>query len=129
MGVIYKLPLTPQQIWNHKTYLRLRELWQLSLIGSSSDIAAIIAGNYYPVGGDGEGELNGVPSIADINSIVALNYVHHDVVIDEYGFDKVPSEDAISEIIAGIYIPQSGDVSVFEGELSSEDIEEIINGL
>ena len=130
MGMIYKFPLTPQQIWNKKTFGRVLELWQYYLIGSSTDIAAVIAGTYYPVGGDGEGELNGLPTAEDIAAIVAENYTHHDVEIDEYGFESVPSADTVSEIIAGTYIPQSSsNESAFEGNVSADDIADIIGRL
>jgi len=130
MGMVYKFPLTPQQIWNKKTFDRLLELWKMNLIGSSNDIAAIIAENYYPVGGDGVGELNGLPTAADISAIIAGTYTHYEVETDEYGFKTAPSENTVAEIIAGTYIPQSAsDESAFEGNVSAEDIADIIGGL
>jgi len=107
MGMVYRLPLTPQQIWNKKTFDRLAELWQMNLIGSSSDIAAVIDERYYPVGGDGSGELNGLPTADDVSAIIAGTYTHHEVETDEYGFKTAPSATTINKIIAGSYIPQS----------------------
>lgn len=131
MGMVYKLPLTPQQIWNKKTYDRVLELWKMAMIGTSADVAAIVNGSYFPVGGNGEGELNGVPTAADIENIIAETYTHHEVETDEYGFkaDEIPSESVIDAIIAGTYVPQSAtDNSAFEGNVSADDIERIIGG-
>lgn len=116
--MVFKLPLTPQQIWNIKTLARLKELWSDKVIGSVVDIDNIINGNYTPSGSDGEGEKNGVPTSNDIEKIIAGTYEHHDVEIDEYGipFEDVPSEEIVLQIINGTYTPSTPtDNSAFEG--------------
>lgn len=131
MGMVYKLPLTPQQVWNKKTYDRLRELWHICMIGTSIDVAAIINGNYFPIGGNGEGEKNGIPTYNDVEKIIAGTFTHYDPEIDEYGFelDEIPSEEEINQIIAGTYIPHSStDNSAFEKYVTMDEIENIIGG-
>ena len=142
MGVVFKLPLTPQQIWNIKTLARLKELWKTNIIGSYVEVKNIISNDYVPSGSDGEGELNGVPTADDIEKIINGTYIHHDVEIDEYGipFEEVPTENDIDAIINGTYIPtvetadddfviDDDDVVVDdEGYISEDDIMDIING-
>lgn len=142
MGVVFKLPYTPQQIWNMKTLARLKELWKTNIIGSYVEVKDIISNDYVPSGSDGEGEKNGVPTSNDIEKIIAGTYEHHDVEIDEYGipFEEVPTEDEIDAIINGTYIPTVetddddfviDDDDVYyddEGYVDEQDILDIING-
>ena len=130
MGMVYKLPLTPQQVWNGKTFFRIRILWQNMIVGSPNDVLSIVAGTYYPVGGDGEGELNGVPTAADIENIIAETYTHHDVEIDEYGLkpEEIPTVADVENIISGRYVPTSAasDAVISGGDITPADIDEII---
>ena len=106
MGFVDRKPLSPFQqflLEFANVKVRLKELWLERLVTSGSEIAAIIAGEYIPTGSTGEGELNGVPTQADIENIIADTFTHYEPPTDEFALEDIPCEAEISAIIAGEY--------------------------
>ena len=84
-------------------HARLKKLIAYNTLPTKNDIKSILKGTYSPVGGDGEGESNGVPTSAGIKAILKNIYTHTDKTLDEFAPDDVISKENVIKIMNDTY--------------------------
>lgn len=130
MGFVFKKPLSPLQkleLEVNKIRVKVKELWETHMLVTGYDVTSILEGTYISRGTNGEGELNGVPTDADVNAILDGTYSHKDYALDEFAPDSFIDEDDLEKIIAGNY-QDTGSVDSADF-ISDADIESILKGL
>ena len=89
---------------NHNAVVnKLKKIIGDMMTPSKNDIKAILKGTYSPVGGNGEGESNGVPTSAEIKAILKNIYTHTDKTLDEFAPDDVISKENVIKIMNDTY--------------------------